>query len=92
LVASALRGRDAVNGAFDIDVSQNSHGTNTTMKLLTVVSTVLLPATLMVGFFGTEFWRLHNQVSLDVMLALLVVVPAAVLLALPRPPDLTSIL
>jgi Mg2+ and Co2+ transporter CorA len=55
------------------------------MTLLTVVSTVLLPATLMVGFFGTEFWRLHNQVSLDVMLALLVVVPAAVLLALPSP-------
>jgi len=76
--------RDAVNGAFDIYVSQISHRTNRTMKLLTVVSTVLLPATLVVGFFGTGFWQLHNQASLDAMLALLVVVPTTVLFALRR--------
>jgi len=76
--------RDAVNGAFDIYVSQISHRTNKTMKLLTVVSTVLLPATLIVGFFGTGFWQLHNQASLDAMLVLLVAVPAAVLFALRR--------
>jgi magnesium transporter len=76
--------REAVNGAFDIYVSRISHRTNITMKLLTVVSTVLLPATLIVGFFGTGFWQLHNQTSLDAMLVLLVAVPAAVLFALRR--------
>jgi magnesium transporter len=76
--------RDAVNGAFDIYVSQISHRTNKTMRLLTVVSTVLLPAALIVGFFGTGFTQLHDQAYLDVMMVLLVVVPAAVLFALRR--------
>lgn len=47
--------RDAVNGAFDIYVSQVSHHTNNTMKLLTIVSTVLLPSSVILGFFGTGF-------------------------------------
>jgi magnesium transporter len=76
--------RDTVNGAFDIYVSQISHRTNKAMRLLTVVSTVLLPAALIVGFFGTGFTQLHDQAYLDVMMVLLVVVPAAVLFALRR--------
>ncbi len=76
--------RDSVNGAFDIYVSQIAHRTNRTVKLLTVVSTVLLPATLIVGFFGTGFWQLHSETSLYTMLVLLVAVPGAVLVALRR--------
>ena len=76
--------REAVTGAFDIYVSQISHRTNKTIKLLTVASTVLLPATLIVGFFGTSFTQLHNQASFDAMLVLLVAVPATILVVLRR--------
>jgi magnesium transporter len=47
--------RDSVNGAFDIYVSHVSHRTNNVMKVLTVVATILLPATVITGFFGTNF-------------------------------------
>jgi Mg2+ and Co2+ transporter CorA len=38
-----------------IYVSQVSHRTNNVMKTLRMVSTVLLPASLIVAFFGTSF-------------------------------------
>ena len=76
--------RDAVNSAFDIYVSQMSHRTNRTMKLLAVVSTVLLPATLITGIFGTNFAvpPLHSAAALAVMVTALIVVPVTVVLAL----------
>lgn len=46
--------KEAVNGAFDIYVSQMSHRTNNIMKVLTIVSTILLPASVILGFFGTS--------------------------------------
>lgn len=46
--------RDAVNGAFDIDVSHRSHRTNQAIEALTLVSTVLLPATLIVSLSGVN--------------------------------------
>lgn len=52
LLASAL---DAVNGAFDIYVSHMAHRTNQVIKLLAMVSTILLPSTLVLGLFGTNF-------------------------------------
>lgn len=76
--------RDAVNSAFDIYVSQMSHRTNRTMKLLAVVSTVLLPATLITGIFGTNFAvpPLHSGAALVVMVAALILVPVTLVLAL----------
>lgn len=50
-----LPAKEAVNGAFDIYVSHVSHRTNQVMKVLTLVSTLVLPATLILGFFGTNF-------------------------------------
>ncbi|HEX6509658.1 MAG TPA: magnesium transporter CorA family protein [Chloroflexota bacterium] len=47
--------RDSVNGAFDIYVSHMAHRTNNIIKLLTIVSTVIFPLTLVVSFFGTSF-------------------------------------
>jgi magnesium transporter len=44
-----------VNSAFALYVSQVGHRTNDIMKVLAIVSTVLLPATLILGFFGTQF-------------------------------------
>ena len=76
--------RDAVNSAFDIYVSQMSHRTNRTMKLLAVVSTVLLPATLITGIFGTNFSvpPLHSGAALAVMVAALIIVPVVVMVTL----------
>ncbi len=54
-LSDALQGdKDAVNGAFDIYVSHMSHRTNNIMKTLTIVATVLLPASVILGFFGTN--------------------------------------
>ncbi|MGZ3714289.1 MAG: magnesium transporter CorA family protein, partial [Ktedonobacterales bacterium] len=49
-----LAAKDATNGTFDIYVSHMSHRTNNIMKVLTIVSTVLLPASVILGFFGTS--------------------------------------
>jgi magnesium transporter len=62
-----------------------SHRTNQVMKLLAVVSTVLFPATVIVGFFGTSFPQLaflHTLTAFVVMVALLIVVPLTVVLVL----------
>lgn len=47
--------KETVVGAFDIYVSQVGHRANDIMKVLAIVSTVLLPATVILGFFGTSF-------------------------------------
>jgi len=47
--------RDAVNGAFDIHVSHVAHRTNQVMKPATVVSTVVVPVTVILGIFGSWF-------------------------------------
>lgn len=77
--------RESVNSAFEIYVSQISHRTNRVMKLLAVVSTVLIPETLIVGFFGTSFPQiafLHSYAAFTIMVAMLIVIPTAVMLAL----------
>ena len=75
--------REAVNGAFDIYVSQMSHRTNQVMKILTLVSTVLLPATVILGVFGTNFQGvpLYTSTAFLVMLALIVLISGVILLA-----------
>jgi len=75
--------REAVRGAFDIYVSHVSHRTNQVMKVLTVVSTMLLPAAIILSFFGTSFeglplysetafWVMIGSIALVITLALLV--------------------
>lgn len=49
-----LAARDATNGTFNIYVSHVSHRTNNIMKVLTIVSTVLLPASVILAFFSTS--------------------------------------
>ena len=46
--------KESTNGIFDIYVSHVSHRTNNVMKILTIVSTTLLPASVILGFFGTN--------------------------------------
>jgi magnesium transporter len=77
--------RDDLKDAFQIYVSHVSHQTNQVIKLLTIVSTVLLPGTVIVGFFGTNFTDLaflRSTAGFVVMLAALLVAPAGLLVAL----------
>jgi magnesium transporter len=81
-----LAAKEAVNGAFDIYVSQISHRTNQVMKILTIVSTTLLPSSLILGFFGTNFEGvpLYSQIGFWVMLASILVLSVAILLLFRR--------
>lgn len=44
--------RDNLNGLMDSYLSQLSHRTNETMKILSVVATIMLPLTVITGIFG----------------------------------------
>ena len=75
--------RDSVTQAFDVYVSQVSHRTNALIKVLTLISTVVLPTTLIVGFFSTNFsvvTPLRSVGAFWVMIAALIITPIAILL------------
>jgi magnesium transporter len=78
--------KEVINGAFNIYVSHVSHRTSSVMKVLTVVSTVILPATLILSFFGTSFEdpTIFNPTSFWVMVGSIVVVTTAILYAFRR--------
>ena len=73
--------RDAVNGTFDIYVSHVSQRTNDVMKILTVVSTVVLPATVVLGVFGTSFEGLpiFRPLGFVIMLVVMALMTAGIL-------------
>ena len=66
--------KESVNGSFDLYVSQVAHRTNDIMKVLTIVSVTLLPASVILGFFGTSFEspRINTTGGFFVMVALIV--------------------
>ena len=76
----------AVNGTFDIYVSHMAHRTNTVMRLLTIVSTVLLPASIILALFGTSFdgLPLYTPAAFALMVLALVAVTAAILVTFRR--------
>jgi magnesium transporter len=81
VVDRLLASRESVNGAFDIYVSHMSHRTNALITLLTVISIVILPATLVTALVQTIF-RLPITSSWPAtlgMMAGLIVVPGAIL-------------
>ncbi len=86
LLDQSLAAREAVNGAFDIYVSQMSHRTNQIMKILTIVSTALLPASVILALFSASFEGLPNYgpVALVAMIATTVVFTMAITLAIRR--------
>ena len=72
----------SVTAAFEIYVSQVAHRTNALIKALTLISTVILPTSLIVAFFSTGFTSikvLQSPQAFIVMLVLLVVTPAVML-------------
>ncbi|MGI8824883.1 MAG: magnesium transporter CorA family protein [Chloroflexota bacterium] len=88
LLDSLAAAREAVNGTFDIYVSHVSHRTNNTIKVLTLVSTVLLPNWLILSFFSTAFHQIvpsfYNETGFVVMLVTMAVVTVGVLYAFHR--------
>jgi magnesium transporter len=86
LIGRLAAAKASVDGAFNIYVSHMSHRTNEIMRLLTIVSTVLLPAALIIGFFGTQFEGvpLYTSVAFVAMLSLVVLVTGAILAAFYR--------
>lgn len=64
----------SVNGAFDIYISHVSHRTNHVMKVLTIISAVLLPVSVIFGFFSTSIegisfyqpWAMWVMIGLSV--------------------------
>lgn len=78
--------KESVNGAFDLYVSQVAHRTNDIMKVLTIVSATLLPASVILGFFGTQFEspQLGTPAGFIIMVALIVLTTVAALVLFKR--------
>ena len=83
--------RDLLTGTLDIYLSVVNNRMSQVMKVLTIVSTILLPLTFITGFFGMNFFQpvldLHQwtgKVALDLALALIVGTPLAMILWMRR--------
>jgi magnesium transporter len=63
--------KESVTGAFDIYVSRVSHQTNQVIKLLTIVSTLLLPMTVVIAFFETSFHGISGLYSIPAFVVML---------------------
>jgi Mg2+ and Co2+ transporter CorA len=79
---SADRTRDSLAGTFDLLMSRVAQRTNDTVRILTVVSVSLLPATLLAGIMGMNFhpaffdrpnyfWVMLGTIGLMVVIALI---------------------
>jgi magnesium transporter len=67
--------RDMLSGMLDIYLSSVTNRLNEVMKVLTIITTVLMPATLVAGIYGMNFrhmpeleWRWGYPVALGLML------------------------
>ncbi|WP_338101776.1 magnesium/cobalt transporter CorA [Methanolapillus millepedarum] len=83
VVESVETGREIVTGIFDIYNSGISKRLNETMKVLTVISTIFIPLTFIVGVYGMNFeympeldWRYGYYVCLGLMLLIFVMMIA----------------
>lgn len=72
--------RDLINGAMDVYLSTVSNRLNEVMKRLTIVATVFMPLTWIVGFFGMNFAWMVRAVNGWVPFLLLGVVAQVVAL------------
>jgi Mg2+ and Co2+ transporter CorA len=74
--------KDSNSGAFDLYASQISRRQNDIMKVLAIASMILLPASVILAFFGTSLLpsTLETETLFLVMIALIVVVTVCILL------------
>jgi magnesium transporter len=65
--------KESINGSFDLYVSQVAHRTNDIMRVLTIVSVTLLPASVILAFFDASFDspRINTATGFVVMVVLI---------------------
>jgi magnesium transporter len=78
--------KESINGSFDLYVSQVAHRTNDIMRVLTIVSVTLLPASVILGFFGTSFEspRLGTPAGFIIMVGLILMTTVGALVLFKR--------
>jgi len=71
--------REAINGMLEIYLSNSSHKMNEVIKLLTMISTIFIPLTFIVGIYGMNFsympelgWRFGYPAVIIVMLIIVI--------------------
>ncbi len=75
--------RDLLSGAMDVYLSTVSNRLNEVMKRLTIVATVFMPLTWIVGFFGMNFaWMVRAVSGWPAFLALGVATQVAAVLVM----------
>src|SRR5215216_2665942 len=86
LLDASEAAKESVNGSFDLYVSQVAHRTNDVMKILTIVSVTLLPASVILGLFGTSFEspRLGTPAGFVIMVAMIVLTTVGALILFAR--------
>ncbi len=74
--------RDLVTGALDTYLSVVSNRLNEVMKVLTVITTMIMPITFLTGFFGMNFFRpvldldmWTGLIAFSMMLASVIIIP-----------------
>src|SRR5215218_10166121 len=78
--------KESINGAFDLYVSQVAHRTNDIMKILTIVSVTLLPASVILAFFDASFDspRINTATGFVVMVVLILLTTVGSLILFAR--------
>src|SRR5215218_5217567 len=78
--------KESINGAFDLYVSQVAHRTNDIMKVLTIVSVTLLPASVILAFFDASFDspRINTATGFVVMVVLILLTTVGSLILFAR--------
>ena len=75
--------RDMVSGLIDIYLSSMSNKTNEVMKVLTVVATIFIPLTFIVGLYGMNFKympELNDPLGYPVVLAIMLLIAVGMLI------------
>ncbi len=85
-IQSVESAREMIVGAFDLYMTRTAQRTNDVMKVLTVISALLLPASLIAGIFGMNMLpdALMHQWFFAVVIVLMVVVSGGLLTILYR--------
>ena len=85
-VQAAQSARELIVGAFDLYMTRTAQRTNDVMKVLTVISALLLPASLIAGIFGMNMLPdlFMNQWFFSVAIVVMVAVSGGLLTVLRR--------
>jgi magnesium transporter len=82
LTEEAILFQDRVTGIFEVNLSSVSHRLNKVMKLLTVMSTIFLPLTVLTGMWGMNIKLPHFPGGEGVQFVWVVTIMAVISLAM----------